>query len=179
MNTTASKTYNFKRRSFSSGPQLLGLIFIGAGLMSLLSPFVLNDPDSFMKSMVVGGVAVAIGVLGVSAYSGTLLDVDGRKVKNYSAILGYKFGRWEPLPPISKIAVLPAHYKSSHTPNGISPTWSVTVTAYKVVLCAANTAASPSFAFTKKEHAIAEATTMAASLKVPCDVRIAEKVNTI
>ncbi|MFT2007791.1 hypothetical protein ACMA1I_03885 [Pontibacter sp. 13R65] len=167
-----TKYSDFKARSYSTGPALLGLLLIGAGIVSILSPFVLNDPDSLVRSLVVGGVAVLLGAIAVSAYKGTLLDLEARRVNNYSSFLGIKFGKWTALPPVSKVAVVPASYKTTNTPNGISPTWSGTVIAYKIILCAANTAASPSFSFADRARAVAEAEKLAGSLQVPCDIRV-------
>ncbi|MEX2593358.1 MAG: hypothetical protein WD426_11320 [Anditalea sp.] len=57
-----------------------------------------------------------------------------------------------------------------------SPTWSGTVTDYKVLLYSENSKPIFSFMFSNKERAINDAKLLSANLDTVCELRLAEEV---
>ncbi|GAB3828626.1 hypothetical protein [Pontibacter rugosus] len=164
------KYYNFKERSYTSGPHLIGLLLIVAGLVSTVSPVFIEGSSSLEKAMWVGAGAITLGLVIVLSYNGTLIDFDRNRVKEYSSIMGYKAGKWVTLPNITKVAVISVRQKAANTPNGISPTWSGTVTEHKVFLYAAKPTPHLLFGFSNRERALQTAKLLAANLDAACEL---------
>lgn len=103
-------------------------------LIVLAVPFFLEVDTDLSKVFFVGGVAMLIGVVFTSLFSGTIIDFEAKKFKEYQSILWIKFGDWQNLPKIENAELI--HYTYTHTniPNGISPTLSGEVTIYRCVL---------------------------------------------
>lgn len=121
------------------GPRLLGLILIAAGALVLIVPFFFVVGTDPQKIGLVGGGALIIGLIMVSIYSGTLLDFDKRRYKEYQCIFWIKLGTWQELPTIERAELLLHSYRNKNTPNGITPTLVQDVTIYKCVLLANGT----------------------------------------
>lgn len=121
------------------GPRLLGLILIAAGVLVLIVPFFIVVSTDPQKIGLVGGGALIIGLILVSIYSGTLLDFDKSRYKEYQSIFWIKLGTWQELPTIERAELVLHSYRSKNTPNGISPTLAQNVTIYKCVLLANGT----------------------------------------
>lgn len=121
------------------GPRLLGLILIAAGALVLIVPFFVVVGTDPQKIGLVGGGALIIGLIMVSIYSGTLLDFDKRRYKEYQCIFWIKLGTWQELPTIERAELLLHSYRNKNTPNGITPTLVQDVTIYKCVLLANGT----------------------------------------
>ncbi|SIO05883.1 hypothetical protein SAMN05444394_3179 [Algoriphagus halophilus] len=121
------------------GPRLLGLILIAAGALVLIVPFFIVVSTEPQKIGLVGGGALIIGLIMVSIYSGTLLDFDKRRYKEYQSIFWIKLGTWQELLPIERAELVIHSYRSKNTPNGISPTLVQDITIYKCVLIANGT----------------------------------------
>ncbi|TRX60587.1 hypothetical protein FNH22_05925 [Fulvivirga sp. M361] len=155
------KNYNFKKRNLFSGPHLLGLILIAAGLFALISPTILESDSSFEKILLVGTGAIAIGLVIVSSYHGILIDFAGNRSKEYFSLCGYKFGEWVELPKIIKVKLKSVQYKATNTPNGISPTLSGNITDHRVLLYADKPTPVHSFIYAKEERAFQEANYLA------------------
>lgn len=160
------ETYNFKKLSYSSSPHLFGLIGIGAGLLIIASPLFLSSGSSLEKTIIVGAVAVVIGLIIVTSYSGTLIDLSGKRVMEYFVFCGYRTGKWESLPSIQKVKMVATSFKSVNTPNGISPTLSGKVTEYKVLLYADAPTPELSFSYSKEDKARERAQLIASQLDV-------------
>lgn len=94
--------FNFKKRNLTSGPHLLGTLLTIAGLFAIVSPTFLTSESSLDRILTVGIAATIIGLVVVSSYNGTSIDINGKRSKEYISVAGYKFGEWRPLPEISK-----------------------------------------------------------------------------
>ncbi|MFA0962155.1 hypothetical protein AB9P05_10130 [Roseivirga sp. BDSF3-8] len=156
--------FNFKKRSLGSGPHLLGILLILAGLFALASPLFLKSDSSLEKVLAVGIGAVVIGLFIVSLYSGTLIDFTHNRFKEYQSIGGYRFGEWVALPDISCVKVISRSYKSTNTPNGISPTLSGRVTDFKTLIYSDSSEPVLSFEYANKDKAVKHAKQLAADL---------------
>ncbi|MBD1395664.1 hypothetical protein H9Q13_00670 [Pontibacter sp. JH31] len=148
------KYYNFRSRSLFSGPHLLGVLFIAAGIVAIAGNAIFEGDSSLEKSIYIGVAAILLGITIVSSYNGTKIEFTENRVRDYISILGYQFGEWKDLPNVKRIAVMPVKHRTTHTPNGISPTWSGTVHAYKVFLYSDNPTPVYSFLFSDRENAL-------------------------
>lgn len=164
------ETYNFKKRNLTASPHLFGLIGVAAGIFIIISPSFLASGSSVEKTIVVGVMALVIGLIIVTSYGGTLIDFGTKGVKEYFVFCGYRTGRWEPLPPIEKVKVVATSFRSTNTPNGISPTLSGKVTEYKVLLYSDNPTPTFSFIYTKEDEAKTKAQQIAKGLDVELEV---------
>lgn len=169
------KNFNFKKRNLVSGPHLLGTLLIIEGLFALTSPTFLKSASSLERIIAVGIGAIAIGLLIISSYSGTLIDFTQKRLKEYLSIGGYKFGKWMTLPDILKIKVISTSYISSNTPNGISPTLSGKVTDFKTLIYSNSSKALLSFEYSNKDKAVKHAKRLAADLNADLVLEIRER----
>ncbi|MTI29317.1 hypothetical protein E1171_00670 [Cytophagales bacterium RKSG123] len=152
------KNFDFKKRNLYSGPHLLGVLLIFAGLLALTGYYFLKNESSLERTLMVGLGAIIIGLVIVTSYTGTLIDFKGKRVKAYFSICRYKFGEWATLPTITTVKVIAHRYRSTNTPNGISPTLSGYVTVYRIFLYPKNyDKFLLSFEFSKKELALRKA----------------------
>jgi hypothetical protein len=129
--------YQFNHKNKSSGingTQLLGLILLAAGSIVLLVPLFFEVNTDPQEIGLVGGGSFLIGLLMISIYSGTLIDFEENRFKEYQSILWVKIGDWHELPKIDKVELIHHTFQSRNTPNGISPTLSQIITIYKCVL---------------------------------------------
>jgi hypothetical protein len=165
------KHYNFKRRSLFSGPHLLGLLFVAAGIFSIISPAIIKSDSSLERAIYIGTAAIILGTIIVSAYGGTVIDFNKKRVKDYFSVLGYQFGEWIALPTVERIAVNPVNSVASNTPNGISPTWSGNMTYYKVFLYSDNSKLKFSFEFSDEERAVKTAKLLSEKLDAVYELR--------
>ncbi|MEN2280689.1 hypothetical protein AAGF08_01025 [Algoriphagus sp. SE2] len=146
--------FNHKNESSGiNGARLLGLILIPAGILVLLVPFFFEVTTDPQKIGMVGGGSFLVGIFMVSIYSGTLIDFDKRLFKEYQSILWFKIGEWQELPKIEKAELILHSFRSTNTPNGISPTLSQNITIYKCVLLA-NGTKFLAFDFNKEKDAV-------------------------
>ena len=129
-----------------SGPHLLGVLLMAAGLFALASPMLLASESSWEKILGVGAGAILLGLFIWLSYGGTRIDLTEKKMQDYLSMGGYRFGAWERLPTITTVRVVTTHYRSSNTPNGITPTLSGTIVETSVLLHVDN--ANPVFSFT-------------------------------
>ena len=113
------KNFHFKKRDLFSGPHLLGVLLILAGIFALVSPTFLVVGSSTERVLLVGLGAFIIGLFILFSYSGTTIDFTQNKYKEYVSVGGYKLGQWSPLPTISSIHVIVRSAVTSNTPNGI------------------------------------------------------------
>jgi hypothetical protein len=130
-----SKIYYYKNSNASiSGPRLLGFILAAAGLLVLISPWIIASGSSIEKTIAVGVIAGLIGIILVSLSSGILVDFDGHRIKHFQNVLWMKLGDWEPIPRVQNVELIHHSYRSKNVPNGITPTMSGQMTMYKCVL---------------------------------------------
>lgn len=167
--------FNFKRRNLVSGPHLLGLLLIIAGLFALVSPLFIRNGSSMERVLGVGVGAILPGLVIVSSYDGTLIDFTRKRFKEYISIGGYKSGEWVTLPVISKVKVISTSYVSSNTPNGISPTFSGKVTDYKTLIYSNASKPVLSFVYSNRDKAVKQAKRLATNLNADLVLNIPER----
>jgi len=114
-----------------SGPRLLGMAFIGAGLFSIASPYFMQESSG--NSLLIGLCFAVFGLIITTTHKGTRVDTDNKRIQAYQAILGYKTGEWNAIPNLEGIYVTNTTDEHSNLPNGISPTLSGKVTDYHVM----------------------------------------------
>lgn len=168
------KPFNYKRRNLTSGPHLIGALFILAGLFALASPYIFNTVISMARVLVVGIGATIFGLLIVTSYSGALIDFSQKKFKEYTAVAGYKFGEWEALPVISEVQVISISYVHTNSPNGVSPTLSGRVTDFKTLLFAEGEHPLLTLEYINKYQALKQAEELASSLNAALVLRLPE-----
>ncbi|MEK6481522.1 hypothetical protein WJR50_28520 [Catalinimonas sp. 4WD22] len=146
--------FNFKKRNLATGPHLLGLIIIMAGLFALASPLFFKIESSEERVLGVGIGAISIGLVIVSSYSGTLIDFNKKKFKEYTSICGFKLGEWTSLPVISTVKLISISLMRTNKPNGISPTLSGKVTDFKTVLYSNTSQPVLSLVYSKRDKSM-------------------------
>lgn len=157
------KVYNHKKRTLLAGSSLLGMLFIGVGLFSLIRPYIMEVEEG-NRSLYIALGFIAFGIMVVSAYGGTLIDIENKRVRAYSSFLGFKFGEWTELPEITNIHLISDTYQSINEPNGISPTVSGTVTDYVALFYDQDDQVVINLLFTKEEKAIHETQLLSSEL---------------
>lgn len=163
------KYYNFKKRDLFSGPHLLGVLFIVAGVFAMTSPYFLDIGVSSTKATWVGIGATTLGIMVVSTFKGTWIDFEQNRVKEYTAFLGFKFGKWVDLPKFSRVRLYSKIRKTTNTPNGISPTLSGNIEEFIVLLVGENSETKFDFVFLKKKRACHDANIIAKNLGMNLD----------
>ncbi|MEM6526564.1 MAG: hypothetical protein AAF693_22420 [Bacteroidota bacterium] len=147
------KHYNFKSRSFNSGPHFLGLILIFCGLFVLLTPYLFKTEVPIETVFWLSGGSLFIGTCIVSYYQGTLINFADKRFKEYTSFLGYKFGEWHALPTLSGIKFTSKKQRITNTVNGVSPTLSGDIVFYYIVLLGHQEEPNLTFTFTNKKKA--------------------------
>ena len=168
------KSFNFKNRNLTSGPHLIGLLLVLAGIFALGSQLFLTNGSSTERELAVGTGALLIGILIISSYSGTLIAFNKKRVKEYVSIAGFKLGDWVALPDITRVRLASNSYISSNSPNGISPTLSGKVTDFKILLYSNTSQPIFSFNYSNKQKSIKQARLLAAALNVELELNISE-----
>ena len=169
------KNFNFKKRNLVSGPHLLGPLLIIAGVFALVSPTFLKSGSSMERVLVVGIGAIILGLIIISTYGGTLIDITQKRYKDYLSIGGYKFGEWTALPDILKVKVISTSYISTNTPNGISPTLSGKVTDFKTLIYSNASKPVLSFEYSNMDRAVKTAKRLAVDLNADLVLHIPER----
>ncbi len=157
--------HDYKKRNLFSGPHLAGLLLILGGIFAIISPYIMESGSSVQKSFIVGVIAMVIGIMIASSYTGTTINFKTNQFRKYTSLLGIKFGEWEPLPPIELIEVRELNYRATNTPNGITPTLSSQVTQYKVSLFDTQNRASLRFLYESEHEAKEQSELLAYHLK--------------
>lgn len=116
------------------GLHMLGVMLLIASVI-LLAVATLGTQDTDQLTLIaLLSVSISLGLLGISTFTGVLIDLDELKIKRYQSILWMKFGAWKNLAPIDKVDMFIHTYKKRNFNNAISPTLSHQETVYKVVL---------------------------------------------
>ncbi|MBI0398393.1 MAG: hypothetical protein GYB55_15035 [Cytophagales bacterium] len=126
--------FNYKRRNLGSGIHLLGAILLMASAMVLLSSVFIEAADDLHKTLWVGISAFSAGLIIINTYEGTLIDLENKNIKEYFSFCGFKSGKWNKLPAVRTIKLVPIEEKTSNTPNGISPTISSIKFSYQIII---------------------------------------------
>lgn len=109
-------------------------IFIFAGVFSLTAPYLITLEVSMARTVIVGCVAILIGITLKLNYSGIEIDLEKKLYRNFHAVFGIKRGDWQKLPELNKIVLTSRNVSSWNTPNGISPTFKSNTVIYTVAL---------------------------------------------
>lgn len=120
----------------TKGPRLLGQILLASGIFVILVPLFVDLDTDPLKLGLVGGGAGLFGIILSSIKSRIVFDFERRLYKESHSILWSKSGEWEPLPEIGHVELIHHSFRTSYTPNGITPTLNGQVTIYKIVLLA-------------------------------------------
>mgnify|MGYP003662305248 FL=1 len=118
------------------GPRLLGQILLASGIFVILVPLFVDLDTDPLKLALVGGGAVLFGIILSSIKSRIVFAFERKLYKESHSILWFKSGEWEPLPEIDHAELIHHSFRTSYTPNGITPTLNGQVTLYKIVLLA-------------------------------------------
>ena len=148
------KYFNHKNRELFYGRHLIGSVVFVAGLFNMLSPLFLESKNSIGTTIIIGAVASLIGLFFMTAFDGTLVDLNGKKIKEYSTFFGYTNGEWKSLPSLNTVELLNTEEHVMNEPNGVSPTLTTKMKVY--ILCAYTTGnREPAFTlrFTKQKKA--------------------------
>ncbi len=84
--------FDSKRRNLTSGPHLLGVLLMAAGLFALASPMFLVSESAWEKILGVGAGAILLGLFIWLSYGGTRIDLTEKKMQDYLSVGGYRFG---------------------------------------------------------------------------------------
>lgn len=115
--------------------------FVIAGYTSLLVGlyafgslfFESTDPTLVWQLLFFGLLASLLGGLFAFTHEGVLIDFGQHRFRQYTSVLGIKFGGWNNLPIVEKVKLAP--FTSSYTiQNAISPVFTIFEEDYKVSL---------------------------------------------
>ena len=106
--------------------------FVAAGLFALGSPLVIGLEVPLSRVIIVGVVALLMGLSLKLNYFG--LQISGNKIRNYTAFFGFKTGSWQALPSFQRMTLTHKNVSSWNTPNGVSPTFKSNSTIYTIAL---------------------------------------------
>lgn len=167
------KELDIKRRTiFAIGPHLLGLLFIGVGLFTILSPLFITDSNSVERAVITGGIAACLGILVLLSYGGTEFNFEEKKYRAYYSIAGLKTGKWLDLPSLKQIRVIPHTFKGSQTFDGVHPTTSGTITQFVIALYADQPKPILVLENSNKELALKYAQVLGQGLKVAVEANV-------
>jgi len=148
------------------------VILIFAGVFVLLSPKFVVSQTSLEELLIVGATSVIIGLIIASTNGGTLIDFIENKVKKYHSISGHKIDNWTKLPVISTVSVISISYFSTNIPNGISPTFSGTITEFRILLLSENLTPVFTFKYKSKNLAVNVAKQLATTLRATLELKL-------
>ena len=123
---------------WSSGHRILGLIFMAAGIFSILMPLFMEAPLSDNRSSWIGIVFILFGLPISTSFGGTEVNTSTRQFRSYRALLGIRWGNWQPLPAMDGLYTISLTGEIDYLPNGITPTLSGKVTDYYVMAVSAD-----------------------------------------
>lgn len=159
--------YNHTHTHWLSGTRLLGLLFLLAGIFSLLGPDLIDGLEESSRSSWTGAAFVSFGLIVMNTYKGTLIDLNNKRFKTYSALAGLRRGTWQELPELSEVIVASITSERTNLPNGISPTLSGNTTAHFLLLMTGSAQAVLSLQFEKAPKAQQAAGLISEALELP------------
>ncbi len=148
----------------------MGLIAIATGLFTVVSPLIIEDGNSTEKALLIGGLAIVVGLMIVASYGGTLFDFKEARYKKYYSVSGIRVGQWTPLPEIRSIKVFPHTFKATRT-DGIHPSTGGEVVRYKMALYANQSEPVMVFENHEKDKTIKEAEILSQQLKTTLEIK--------
>ncbi|MEB2773941.1 hypothetical protein SYJ56_01395 [Algoriphagus sp. D3-2-R+10] len=128
-----------KNQSHWSGFHLIGVLLISIALIIWVTSYLIDNKTDPLTLYTIIGISFLLGLLSLSTFTGTLIDFEGNKFKEYQSIFWIKFGEWQELAKIEHAELILHSFRRTNIPNGISPTLSREITIYKCVLVAGGT----------------------------------------
>ena len=170
----AMNNINFKKRNFTSGLHMLGIIFIVVGLFVFISPLIFEAQNSFGKVFGIGMGAITVGLVIIFTFEGAIINWEEKRFKEYTSISGILVGDWVELPAITSVKLFSNSYIRTHVPNGISPTFSSSITDYLLIVYADSSQPLIKLIYSKKNKALKDAKQLAEGLGAPLMLNIKE-----
>ncbi|GHA79814.1 hypothetical protein [Pontibacter akesuensis] len=129
--------YERRTRYVFGGASNFWFLFVAIGVFVWLSPLFLEQEGAEVRTMVISGVALLLGLSLRFTYYGIQINRKRRSIREFISILGYKSGEWKTLPDLKKLRLSAATSTTQNIPNGISPTMRRTITVYSIALFSA------------------------------------------
>ena len=161
-----SQHINHSATGVFSSHRLIGILFVLAGLLSIASPYFMEEAGSGGRSLWVGIAFISIGVLVNSLFKGVLVDLADKRFKLYQSVLGLKSGNWESLDKAKSVRLIQITEHSTNLPNGISPTLSGNITDFHVVVISKDEQALFSMSYSSEQKAREVAKSLASGLDI-------------
>lgn len=137
------------------------LLFMAVAVVLWLSPFFMEQEISLLMTTVLGAISFLIGICLRFSYHGVEIDAEKRMTREFTSILGYRTGEWEPLPDLKKLRFTSYNPYSPNTPNGISPTFRHIGTMYRITLVSDTALTDYSISLSNRKHALKSAQALA------------------
>lgn len=125
---------DYKKRWLDQGPHLFGLLFMIAGTMGLVCPWVVELTIPVSRAIAAGAIFLVVGFAIFTTYAGIQIDPGQRRFRHYQAIVGIKRGVWEPLESPGSLRVVTTEHSFQTLPNGVSPSFRGKVKEFILVL---------------------------------------------
>jgi len=161
--------FNHRNSYFFGNAANLWHIFIFAGVFSLTAPYFISLEVSQARTIIVGVVALIIGIVLKINYYGIQIDFDQKKYRNFISILGFKQGNWIVLPELERIVLTSKNVSTWNTPNGISPTHKSNATIFTIALFRNSEQLELFFQTENESDAINKAKQLAEKLHIPLE----------
>jgi len=155
---------NYKRRNLFTGPRVLGVLFLLAGIIFLIIPIAVEDLEITSRTLWIGIGAIVFGLFVMSTQSGIFISFDKLRLKEYTYILGFKVGEWISISDVCILSISTETSRTNNTPNGISPTLSRYTTNHWVHMYGPNNVLIHSILYDKKEMALKHSKLIATQL---------------
>lgn len=105
----------------------LGVPLFG-GMLVFVGAIILYEVGFWGIFLIITGLAIVL------AHSGVLLDMENRRVKEYTWVMFFKIGTWEPLSTYPDVLVLRRKRSFGHNVRGIGSYQTRTEVGYEVLL---------------------------------------------
>jgi len=144
-------------------------LFIAVAAILWLSPLFDGRENFLLRTMALGAAAFLIGLFLRFSFHGVEIDAAKENIREYTSILGFRTGNWEPLPKLRKLHFTSYTSSSWNTSNGISPTFRSTSILYKITLVSDTPQPHYSISFTDRKQALQSIQALAAQFHLPVE----------
>jgi hypothetical protein len=138
-----AKAFDRKTECMFGGASRFWFAFVAVTFFIWLSPLFMEQEALKLRTVLVGAIPFLIGICLRLTYHGIQIDPEQNRIREYTAVLGFKTGTWAALSNLRKISLTSKSVSSWNTSNGISPTFRNTRTLYTTALYAAS--ATPAY----------------------------------
>ena len=129
-------SYSLKTRYVFGNASRFWPVFMLAGMFAWVSPYMFEQDNEPVKVILVGSFGVLLGLTLRFCTMGIQIDMQTKRIRNYSSYFGIRVGEWKYLPGFKKIVLTSKKVTYWNTPNGISPTFKTDTTMYTIGLFA-------------------------------------------